>query len=213
MEKEKILELLENADWEEIILKLTRYSYWQANKYTWQTKSNIDLTRGKTPKDIALEAIKKVWEGTRAWNPDKYPDLLTHLKWIVKSDLQHLWSSLEHRKTERTDKYNENSRNIEDIKQTSTDAIPQIHGHVSSPLEIIDKKEKEERFNKIKSRLDGIVKDDEDLEMLLLCLEEDIYKPKNIAKETGWDISKVYNLKRKLKRRAHEIKDEFIKGR
>jgi hypothetical protein len=47
-----------------------------------------------------------------------------------------------------------------------------------------------------------MVKGDEDLEMLILCFEERIDKPEAIAAQTGWDIQKVYNLKRRLSRRA-----------
>jgi hypothetical protein len=49
------------------------------------------------------------------------------------------------------------------------------------------------------------VKGDEDLELLLLCFEEGIDKSEAIASQTGWDVKNVYNLKRKLLRRAVKI--------
>ena len=55
------------------------------------------------------------------------------------------------------------------------------------------------------------MKGDEDLELLLLCFEEGIDKPEKIAIETGWDINKVYNLKRKLLRKAAKIGKDTIK--
>ena len=46
------------------------------------------------------------------------------------------------------------------------------------------------------------MKGDDDLELLLLCFEDGIDKSDAIAAETGWDIKTVYNLKRKLLRKA-----------
>ena len=101
MGKDRVLELLETADWNDIILKLTRYAIWRARRYTWRSGDPTRLPEGKAPEDIAIDAIEKVWNGTRDWDPEKYPDLLVHLKWIVKSDIEHLLSSMEHRKTGR----------------------------------------------------------------------------------------------------------------
>jgi len=59
------------------------------------------LPGGMTPQDIAKKAITKVWDRTRSWDPEKYPDLLVHLQWIVDSDLSHLFNSKEHLTTNR----------------------------------------------------------------------------------------------------------------
>ena len=97
MKSDRVLELLEAADWNDIIVRLTYYATLRFKRYGW--KSN--LPKGNSPADAALNAIEKVWDGTREWDPDKYPDLLKHLKWIVKSDIEHLSSSLEHMTTGR----------------------------------------------------------------------------------------------------------------
>jgi hypothetical protein len=207
MDKEKVLELLEKADWKDIILKLTRYAYWQSQKYVWRRESKIDLPMGKTPQDLAYEAIKKVWDGTRDWDPNKYPDLLTHLKWIVKSDIGHLCNSIEHKKSVNINAKKENNNGLDNFDQLPSSPNSQLQGHVISPEENIVNKENAERFNRIKSKLYKIVDDDEDLQLLLYCLEEGIEKSEDIAQETGWEISKVYNLKRKLMRRASKIKN------
>ena len=86
MDNDRVLELLEVADWDDIVIRLTYYAVIRFNRYGW--KSN--LPKGNSPDDVALNAIGKVWDGTREWDPDKYPDLLKHLKWIVKSDIEHL---------------------------------------------------------------------------------------------------------------------------
>ena len=57
------------------------------------------------------------------------------------------------------------------------------------------------------------MKGDEDLELLLLCFEEGIDKPEKIAIEADWDINKVYNLKRKLLRKAAKVGKKNIRGK
>lgn len=96
-----VLKLLESADWNNIIVKLTRYAIWHASWYKWKTGDSGQLSGGVTPEDIAKNAIIKVWNRTRSWNPEKYPDLLTHLQRIVDSDLNHLFNSKEHFTTDR----------------------------------------------------------------------------------------------------------------
>ena len=188
MGKDRVLELLEAADWNDIILKLTHNAIWQAHKYTWKSGSPNQLPGGKTPEDIAIDAIEKVWNGTRDWNPDKYPDLLVHLKWIVKSDIEHLFSSMEHQKSGR---------------------MPALKGdeetEASTPEEELIAHEDRRLEEKLKEELYAAVKGDEDLELLLLCFEEGIDKSEAIASQTGWDVKNVYNLKRKLLRRAVKI--------
>jgi hypothetical protein len=194
MEKDRIHHLLENADWKDIILKLTHYALQRARVYSWRSGKSDQLLGGKTPEDIACEAIEKVLSGTRDWDPDKYPSLLTHLQWVVKSDMEHLASSMEHQATGRMPKPGEGEE--ETIPDTS----------LQTPEEQLIVQEKEALEENLKGELYAIVKGDEDLEMLLLCFEEGMDKPEIIAAQTEWDVSKVYTLKRKLLRKAAKLR-------
>ena len=79
-----------------------------------------------------------------------------------------------------------------------------------TPEEELIAKQKDEYENALIAELHDAVKGDEDLELLLLCFEDGIDKPETIAIETGWDIKKVYNLKRKLLRKAAKIGEDNI---
>lgn len=204
----EVLERLESADWENIITKLTRYAYWHATWYKWKIGNPIELPGGMTPEDIAKKAIEKVFSGDRAWDPEKYPDLLIHLQWIVGSDLDHLFNSKEHNTTNRI---------IESEAEESSELTYNniIHGssaplnegfHAKNPEERLIFREEKEREEKAKEQLYALVKGDEDLELLLMCFEEGICKSELIATEMGCDVAKVYNLKRKLSRKAAAIK-------
>lgn len=212
MDKDRVLHLLETADWNDIILRLTHYATWRACHYSWKPGKSDQLLGGKTPEDIALGAIEKVLTGTRVWDPEKYPDLLKHLMWIVNSDMEHLFSSMEHQKTSEMPE----SSSEEDITTDNSKALSGpsslLHGKIPTPEEVLLIKEKRNIEEKLKNKLYELVEGDEDLEMLLLCFEEGIDKPETIAAQTGWDISKVYSLKRKLLRKAATIISLFRNG-
>jgi len=207
MEKDRILELLEAADWKEIILRLTHHASWRARRYTWKSGNPRQLPGGKTPEDIACSAIEKVWSGTRDWDPDKYPKLLTHLMWVVDSDMEHLFSSSEHQKTQKMPTSRDEGEPEPSYDEIAPDpSLPTYDtGMVLTPEDDLVAREDREKGEKLKDELYGMVKGDEDLELLLLCFEEGIDKPELIAAQTGWDVTKVYNLKRKLLRKAAKL--------
>lgn len=206
MEKGKVFNLLEAQNWPEIIRRLTYYAVSRARIYNWNSGDN-DLPKGKTPEDIACDAIEKVWTGTRTWDPEKYPDLLQHLKWIVKSDMGHLLSSSDHQLSRRGFEDNETPDAIDAQDHTFPDASSAIGtlSKTNNPEEELIAKEKRDHEEQLKRELYEFVKGDEDLEILLVFFEDGIDKPETIATEMAWDITKVNNLKRKLFRKASMI--------
>lgn len=203
--EEEVLKRLEAADWSDISIRLTHYAHWRAFRYKWRTGNPDQLTAGMTPEDIALRAISKVWIGKRAWDPEKYPDLLAHLKWIVKSDMNHLFTSMGHMTSGRINE----SEDEDGLELTYKDALPDPSSPLSeppqTPEELLLAKERTGHEAKVKQDLFTLVKGDEDLELLLACFDDGIDKSELIAKEMGWDVTKVYTLKRKLLRKASAI--------
>ncbi len=171
------------------------------------------MPKGNSPDDIAIIAIQKVWDGTRDWNPDKYPDLLKHLRWIVRSDVEHLFSSLEHKTTGRMPVLRKDDGTEVELGEPVGENPHSISGKVLTPEEELIAEHDRNSEKAMIAKLYDAVKGDEDLELLLLCFEEGIDKPEKIAIETEWDINKVYNLKRKLLRRAAKIGKDNINGK
>lgn len=204
---DQLLKLLEVADWKKIIIQLTRYASWHASWHKWKTGDPGQLPTGIMPQDIALNAIKKVWNRTRSWDPEKYPDLLTHLQWIVDSDLNHLYYSKEHLTTDRIiESEEEESAELNYNNLMLCSSSPLNDGiHHKTPEELLIIQEVNEREEKVKKELYALVKGEEDLEFLLMCFEDGIDKPEMIATAMGCDVTKVYNLKRKLLRKAAAI--------
>jgi len=219
MEKDEILKRFEAENWRDTIYRLTHYARWRATWYGWKSGRPDQLPGGKTPDDVALGAIEKVFNGTRNWDPDRYPDLLTHLMWIVNSDMGHLFNSLEHITTRRIPEI----KGDDDRESQHGEIIYNPPSSVSEPLgmqtpeEVLLTREEDAIKEKIKKEIFSIVKGDEELEMVLLCIEEGIDKPELIAEQMGWDVSKVYTLKRKLLRKASKIdkilREEYLQSR
>src|SRR5438067_992758 len=84
-----IREHLEQIDWADIGIRLTAYAIWKARNFRWRTGRDWALAAGKTPEDIAREAILKVLDGTRAWDPQR-GGLLRYLEGVVDSLMGHL---------------------------------------------------------------------------------------------------------------------------
>jgi hypothetical protein len=208
MGKDRVIELLEAADWRDITLRLTYHAVLRFRRYSWKS----GLPKGNSPEDIAVNAIEKVFDGTRDWDPDKYPDLLKHLKWIVSSDIEHLFSSMEHKKTGRMPVLKSYNGAKVDVCEIAHEHPHSMGKKVLTPEEELiaeyDRRSEESLINE----LQDAVKGDDDLELLMLCFEEGFDKPETIAAETGWDIKKVYNLKKKLLRKAAKIGKD-IKGK
>jgi hypothetical protein len=204
MKEDEVLHLLENADWKSIAYKLTHYALWRSKQYSWKTGSYIQLPGGITPEDIACGAIEKVMTGTRKWDPERYPNLLLHLKWIVDSDLEHLLSSSEHEKITRISEHPQDAKS-EDCESVVQDIASPLQKTILNPEEDLVARENHDFENKMMKELYDLVSGDDDLETLLLCFDEGIDKAEFIVAKTGWDIAKVYILKRKLLRKAEKI--------
>jgi hypothetical protein len=202
--EDEVLSRLEAADWDDIIIKLTHYTQWFALRYKRKTGSPDQLASGLTAKDIALNAIVKVWDKTRKWDTEKYPDLLAHLKWIVGSDIDHLFNSMEHRTTHRIMESEDGDGSELTYNNISPDPSSPLSRSLitQTPEEQLLAKEKDKHEEIVKQKLYETIKGDEDLELLFMCFEDGLDKPELIAKEMGCDVTKVYTLKRKLSRKA-----------
>src|SRR5262249_47429337 len=73
------------ADWPAIGINLATYAARIGRRYGWR---GTMFPKGHGPADFANQAIKKVIEGTRKWDPDKV-DLETLLRGVVRGDMSH----------------------------------------------------------------------------------------------------------------------------
>jgi DNA-directed RNA polymerase specialized sigma24 family protein len=73
--EDRVYQLLEQADWEQLTLKLMEYASKKLRNLKWRDGRSLDsLPKGMTVEDLVCEAIMRVWDGERKWNPDKAPE-------------------------------------------------------------------------------------------------------------------------------------------
>jgi len=87
---------LQRVDWADLGIRLTAYATWKARNLRWRTGRFDALAGGKTPEDLAAEAILKVLAGERAWDPSRGA-LLPYLEGVVDSLMSHLAASVDNR--------------------------------------------------------------------------------------------------------------------
>lgn len=182
----QVLEILYAQDWDDIIPKLAEYTIMKVKNLSWYT-GHKDLPGGLTIEDVVFKAIGSLFNGTRKWEPAEKPDILIHLKSIIKSMINHLVESSDHKKTAFSNPVDESKQSIVELLVSKD----------RNPEELLISKEKSREIEKMIWNCAG---DDEEIGLVLLCLEE-ISKPSMIAQELGWEVNKVYSVLRKYRRR------------
>lgn len=128
-----------------------------------------------TADDYIQEAYERVHMGERNWDPNNDPDLTKYLTSVIDSLISASIKS----------KYN----NLTEIDLTVFDP--------KSPENILDDLISIEYYSCVIEK----IKNDEDLQMLFCCMiDYGKTKPQEIAAELDWDVPKVNNLKKRLKR-------------
>ena len=133
---------LRRVDWAEVGIRLTAYASWKARNLRWRTGRVDDLAGGKTPEDLAAEAILKVLTGERAWDPARGA-LLPYLEGVVDSLMSHLAASPDNRMQEKwSDTHGETAAESQAIADPE-DRIARLravllHGQQHALLAVLD---------------------------------------------------------------------------
>jgi hypothetical protein len=185
-----IREELDKANWQEISLRLLWYATSKASML--QAMGIADVDHG----DLIQESICRVYGGGhnggyRNWNKEKDPDLAVFLMSVIRSIVDHKRA---HHLT-----FKSNYISMQDDSLSDRDLV---NLSPKSPEEILN--EEYDLLN-LKEVIYKRVKGDEEIEMLLLCIEDGVSKPMHIAEHTGYDIKKVNNVLRRLRRKIKNL--------
>ena len=147
------------------------------------------LPKKLEPRDLAAEAIESLLDGKRRWDSEKVPDLFYFLKRVVDSKLSHLFELAEHKK--RQDISSADEQSLDD----PIDTIPPDQIKDTNPTGPFEELEAKELKDYLWKQAEG----DEELELLLLCLENGMER-REIAEELAWPPKKVDNVRKRIKR-------------
>lgn len=154
-------------------------AYPRLRKYVGFMTSDRGLPPGYgNPDDLIHEAVGKLIDGSRSWDPSKYP-VGAHLRWILKSML----SSKGVYQRERNKPLGDIAPGVE----------PQPEIEKSS---LLSAEEAEERWNAVKEEIGNDKEALDYIEAVRLGVE----KPAEIAEITGIPIERVYELPRKFRK-------------
>lgn len=135
----------------------------------------------------------------RNWDQSKYPLLEDFLKSIIKSLVDHILkenTGIVFLPTDSDDAFQ--SEKLEELIQ---------HYKPSETAEaVLLKAEKAKELIKLLKKLSN---DDEEIGMLLLAADDGYSKAGEQAEATGYDIKKIYNIRKRLKRKLEPLFDKL----
>jgi DNA-directed RNA polymerase specialized sigma24 family protein len=154
-------------------------AYPRLRKYVGFMISDRGLPPGYgKPDDIIHEAVGKLLDGSRSWDPSKYP-VGAHLRWILKSML----SSKGVYQRERNKPLGDIAPGVEPKPETEKSSL-------------LSAEEAEERWNAVKEEIG----DDKEALDYIEAVRLGVEKPAEIAEMTGIPIERVYELPRKFRK-------------
>lgn len=189
-----ILGVTENQ-WSEFYKRLSLHAGSLFIAYGWRIKGQWAGPGGVTPGDIASEAILKVLDGTRQYDPSKCPNLMTFLRYVVRSLVSH------HAESSETQRARPMPKIHLDGNDDPVDFEPE--GDEPVPVENCIK-------NEIMDKLKAVAAQEQDTLVIgiLECLDADITKPAQIAEILSVDVKKINNAQKRLWRKAEKILDK-----
>lgn len=170
---------LEKQDWDDIILRLTNYV---CHRLRMRNNPDADLPLGFQAKDIAFEAIKKVFNRERAWDPVEQPELLIHLISISNSIISKLLKK---------------ESNVVSISSVNVGSEDESQIEVGETFNFLDAFYAKETLILMLQSLES----DPDATLVFKMLQKG-KKPQQIASELGKDIADVRNIVKRIKRKV-----------
>jgi len=188
------LERLLDADWPAALRKALKQAVAEAKVF-----QSVGLNH-LAPEDLVNEARARLLSGARTWDNLRYPDLGIHLSYIIRSIASHERRKLFGMKTVCWDEADsEPFRGIQEAVNSSS-----LFPNTPNPEELAAIRE---RLAQAERRLNTISQEDEEIGLLLMCFQDGIVKPSEIAGELNWEVARVNNA---LKRMRRKIRDDCL---
>jgi DNA-directed RNA polymerase specialized sigma24 family protein len=214
--EDQTFKLLQQADWEAISIELAGHAAFRARNLGWRTGERVgpetrakagdlardmDLAMGLNPIDVAQQAIKRVLDGSRKWDPNRGP-LLPYLKGVVDSLISHLAESPDNQLQRRVPEGEEDDelwdrsefRASLNDRHDLGDLIGARPPNPEQPL--LDREADDSRV----SNLFETVKGSPELEETISAIMQVGPKPVDIAEHLRLAVSEVNNRLKRLRR-------------
>ena len=184
---------LDKQDWNEVLPRVLKYAKWAAWTLSWL---GIEVD----PRDLVNEAISMAYGcgegGTyRNWDAQNCPKLEAFLFGVIKSITSH---KIEH-------EANFPKEPLTNQDGSARDIIPGIDasslGDTFNPATPEEKKVQQQQYLELERKLDKIANENDDLLLIVAAIKEGCSKPRDIASETGIEVTRVYKLLSRLRKK------------
>jgi len=190
---------LSQPDFDQVMLLAVGHADVTMRKYVWRgfrprTSSWTELIVGdKTAEDFVNEALKRLCEGTRTYNPSK--SLLENLNSVTDSLI---WSAK--KSSDRTGlvDFTEETREDSPVSDPISTAVGSELPADAKLLQDEIVADQRKYFQMLKASFDG----DKEMQEYLDALSARYFDAADIAELTGIPVPKIYELRRKLKKYA-----------
>lgn len=194
---------LEDQLTDEMIVKLTAYAVGKKKRRFWRGIYGAEMPNGIEPSDLVDQAVEKVLDGRRRWNPEKDPDLFEYLMAVIDSDVSNLVMGIANQRVRRESTL---SRKTDNDKYQTEGFFDQLTSDGLNPEEELAAKEAEEFLWGLHEYLCEQMRDEPLLQQMLECLFDGVFKPAEMAERLCVKTKDIYNAKKRLDSRLKKFR-------
>ena len=190
--------LIAEADWSAIRKRLTKEARVQAKRRGWHFDEAVPDLDGRTPKEIPNEAIARLSNGDRSWDPTEI-DLLGILLGTVKS-IFGTRSAAGRKQRQLVGEEEENHlRDRVEIKAAELEGGNLAVAIPENPETIAEKRQLVQRV------IECVQSDRDLLEIIEAMRRSQVTKPADLAELTKLPVKEVYKRLRRLRKRVRSL--------
>lgn len=186
-----LLNLLASQNWEEVLSELLSFTVSRIQSRFWLAVWGGHLPGAIEAHDIIMESVVDIINGVR--HADESVALVPFLKQVIKSKISHLAWSAENRHTRRLDP-------CPDDREMDKEIAAQKPRDPFVETDVVSK-ETEQINTQLLDLLIEELSDDADLQKIIECNIDGIFKREEIATRLGKTVSDITNMKKRLDRR------------
>jgi len=209
-ETKRIIASINDEQWLAYYHELVIYAERKCRRLYWKTDGPHALPGGNTPETVVREAIKRLFEGRRTWNHDRYPgeNPVLFLKSLIDSLVSDLVRGEEHKRTAFLEDERKRTSSEGETYEVPLSAVADdIAGFRSTEP---DNPEKEIFFREMLKRMHETIADRPDL-VAYFGYSGDGYSPAEISVLMKLGIEKVYQLRKLLIARLTPLVEELLR--
>lgn len=196
-----VLRRLEEHPWEDTLPRLLHYADSKIRRLRWLGERNGRPPRGAEAGDIVHQAIEKIFDGRRRWDPSTQPELLRYLMDLVDSEVSNLVNLAENRKTRRLVA----SRQSDEGEELPGDDFPDTRS--GSEETALDQEAQRRGEDFVLGFWDSLASEP-DLQEVVDAIIADVAKPAEIAARLGVKVEEIYARKKRLRLRLAAYQDK-----